>query len=77
MDQSQRIILDDCSTAAAVEDLRFSIFAIRGNLQSAFPINIFYDKFILDQGHKKSSNFYKACYDVGIGRSIILLLKNI
>jgi 2-polyprenyl-3-methyl-5-hydroxy-6-metoxy-1,4-benzoquinol methylase len=38
---------------------------------------IFYDNFILDQGHKKSSNFYKACYDVGIGRSIILLLKNI
>ena len=56
MDQSQRIILDDCSTVAAVEDLRFSIFAIRGNLQSAFPINIFYDKFIYNHLHRVSSS---------------------
>jgi len=37
---------------------------------------IFYDNFILDQGYAKSSNFYRACYDIGIGRSILLLLKN-
>ncbi len=38
---------------------------------------IFYENFILNHGLKKSLNFYKACHDVGIGRSIILLLKNI
>ena len=36
---------------------------------------MFFDNYILDLGFKKSSNFYRACNEIGIGRSMILLFK--
>lgn len=43
--------------------------------KTSHKARLFFDNYILDQGFKKSSNFYRACNEIGIGRSMILLFR--
>ena len=43
--------------------------------KKAHQTRLIVDNFILSQGTKHSIDFYKACHNVGLGRSMIYFLK--